>query len=253
LPGLSLPDQPGKVLRLGPTGSKLLICGLGFTLLYVVSGGVWAVLTLFFTTTASYRLARWVHSRPADRAQKLIARTAVPCTFLLLVFLNVIGLIGTLTGAQSSILSGATTAFIALPFYLMAEAAFIVDVAEKRMVLPSFLDFLAYISLPFKLLAGPLESPRLLGQLQEFRFRIRGSRLLVAWTWLAMGAFMKFVIANRLDPARHLILTDPIPSFLTAAVFELKFYFDFAGYSFMAYGFALAAGMRISQNFNQPF
>lgn len=119
--------------------------------------------------------------------------------------------------------------------------------------MPSMLDFAVYMMLPFKLLSGPLESPRLLQQIQQSALRIRWLTMLAGWPWIALGAFMKFVIANRLEPGRLLVHTDPLTSFLAAAVFELKFYFDFAGYSFLAHGAALAVGLRINQNFNHPF
>jgi D-alanyl-lipoteichoic acid acyltransferase DltB (MBOAT superfamily) len=64
---------------------------------------------------------------------------------------------------------------------------------------------------------------------------------------------MKFVIANRLNPSVLLNSTDPLISIICATVFELKFYFDFAGYSFIAYGLALLVGIKLTINFNHPF
>ena len=78
-------------------------------------------------------------------------------------------------------------------------------------------------------------------------------RVTAAWPWLALGTVMKFVIGNRLTPAVTLGDTHPTVALLTAAIFELKFYFDFAGYSFIGYGGALLFGFRISRNFTHPF
>jgi D-alanyl-lipoteichoic acid acyltransferase DltB (MBOAT superfamily) len=236
---------------------KAGLTSAGFALLYGISQSVWAPVALLATALAACAFAAMLNRVPRGRAHRAVARLAVPAAFVALVGLNVTGLIGTLTGAQSTLLGGASSALIAMPFYLLAAAAFVADTAGGKLRpgsgWPTGPDFLLYMALPFKLLAGPLESPRLLEQIRSYRFALRPARLVVAWTWLALGAFMKYVIANRLDPARHLVDIDPVRSFMTAGIFELKFYFDFAGYSFMAYGAAIAFGLRISPNFNHPF
>lgn len=218
-----------------------------------VSGGYKAAGVLCGSAALAYVLGRWLRLSKRSLWHAAIERTVVPLAFVALVWMNISGLVGTLTGGESSLRSGASTALIALPFYLLAIAAFVSDMAVGRRALPGFLDYLVYLMLPFKLLAGPLESTALLDKIKNCQFRLRFSRWMVAWPWLVLGAFMKYVVANRLDPARHLVSTDPITSFFTAAIFELKFYFDFAGYSFLAYGASLAVGLHISQNFNHPF
>lgn len=235
------------------TLAKLALLLGGVALLVSVSRGYGAVMMLAVTTALSYAAAAALRRSPRGTMHHWAGRGAVPLAFLALVLMNVTGLVGTLTGAQSSFEAGASAALIAMPFYLLAAAAFVADMAEHRAPLPRAFDYAVYLALPFKLLAGPLEPPRLIAQIARFRFRWQPARLLVAWPWIALGAFMKFVVANRLDPARHLVHTDPVTSFVTAAIFELKFYFDFAGYSFMAYGAALAVGLRITQNFDHPF
>jgi D-alanyl-lipoteichoic acid acyltransferase DltB (MBOAT superfamily) len=222
-------------------------------LLSSTSGGLGSAALLIAVTGLSLLTARLLDRQSSQRLRLVVARTAVPLAFAALVALNVSGLVGTLTGSNFSQLDGLRGAFIAMPFYLLSAAAFITDLALRRVAVPKALDFAVYMMLPFKLLAGPLETPWLLSQISELNVRLRTSRLLVAAPWIALGAFMKCVIANRLDPSRNLVHVEAIESLVTAAVFELKFYFDFAGYSFMAYGACLALGLRISQNFNHPF
>jgi alginate O-acetyltransferase complex protein AlgI len=235
------------------TGAKLALLAGGAALLVSVSRGPWAVVMLSLVTLATFGLAKALRGRARTRGHRLTGRLAVPLAFVALVAMNVFGFVGTLTGAQSSFDLGASAALIAMPFYLLGAAAFVADMAEHRAPMPRLLDYAVYMALPFKLLAGPLEPPRLIEQIRHFRFRLRPTHLLAAWPWLALGLFMKYVVANRLDPARNLVFVDPVTSFMTAAIFELKFYFDFAGYSFMAFGAAMALGLRITQNFDHPF
>ena len=64
---------------------------------------------------------------------------------------------------------------------------------------------------------------------------------------------MKFCISSRLTPNELLDFTDPVGSFICAFIFELKFYFDFAGYSFIVYGLAKLFNLKLILNFNHPF
>lgn len=232
---------------------KLLLCLGGAGLVWAISGSPWAIAVLVGTCLLAFLLARRLANAPNARWAVQTGRLAVPAALLSLVLLNVTGLIGTLTGTPSPASGPSSSALIAMPFYLLGAAAFVTDVALRRLPMPSVLDFAVYMMLPFKLLSGPLELPRLLQQIQQRSLRIRWLTMLAGWPWIALGAFMKFVIANRLEPGRLLVHTDPLTSFLAAGVFELKFYFDFAGYSFLAHGAALAVGLRINHNFNHPF
>jgi D-alanyl-lipoteichoic acid acyltransferase DltB (MBOAT superfamily) len=231
---------------------KLLLCLAGFFLLGSISGSIYTVAAFGVCAILSYSLAYFLDSKSEFKYSKVIGRITVPLALLSIVLLNMTGLIGTLTGSVDGT-EQSYSLLLAAPFYFLSAAAFIADVALRKLPLPSFLDYLTYLSLPFKLLAGPLELPRLLVQIKNWSPRFTWWRFSAAWPWVALGAFMKFVIANRLSPSANIALTSPVPALITASVFELKFYFDFAGYSFMGYGGALACGLRINQNFAHPF
>lgn len=240
------------------TVSALLpvLCKLGFVAaglggLAWLSRGLAAPAVLLSAVLLSW-LGAYAMQAAAMPVRRRVARGIVPATLLSIVLLNVTGLIGTLTGASETVASS-SVAFLAAPFYLLAAAAVVADVAGKRIPMPGFLDHLTYVALPFKLLAGPLETPDMIARLKRFRPTITWARAMTAWSWIVLGLFMKLVIANRLDPAARLGAIDPLGSLATATAFELKFYFDFAGYSFMAHGLALACGLRITHNFQHPF
>lgn len=243
-------DGPPSTLK--QTTTKIILCASGFLLLAFVGGSIWPMVSLFACATITYGFALHSQASTNARYKKIIGRWSVLFTLALIVTLNLTGQIGTLTGASDSAQSSFSL-LLAAPFYFLSAAAFMSDIAHNKLRMPKFLDYLTYLSLPFKLLAGPLELPRMLGQIEKFTPRFTWWRFSSAWPWMAMGAFMKFVIANRLNPSANLDLTDPISTLTTAAVFELKFYFDFAGYSFIGYGAALCIGFRMNKNFAHPF
>jgi alginate O-acetyltransferase complex protein AlgI len=234
------------------TLTKIILCGSGFLLLAFVGGSILPMVSLFACATITYGFALHLQASTNAQYKKIIGRWSVLFALALIVTLNLTGQIGTLTGTSDSAQSSFSL-LLAAPFYFLSAAAFMSDIALSKLKMPKFLDYLTYLSLPFKLLAGPLELPRLLGQIERFTPRFAWWRFSAAWPWMAMGAFMKFVIANRLNPSANLDLTDPIFTLTTAAVFELKFYFDFAGYSFIGYGAALCIGFRMNKNFAHPF
>jgi len=230
---------------------KLLLIILGFASLLIFGGKFESILILLLVATLSFHYSKWVSEYTSSEIKEKVARWAVPLCFMVIVAFNIAGFIGTLAGGNSS--SENFILFLGAPFYLLSIAACSADIASRKRPCPSYIDFLVYVMLPFKLLAGPLEGPSLLKQISGLKWRFRQTQLLISWPWVTLGAFMKFVIGNRLDPAFNLNETDPISVLLTASIFELKFYFDFAGYSFMAYGLALACGFKITLNFIHPF
>lgn len=231
---------------------KILLCTVGFWLIGYISGTMYAPFVLACCSLVSYGIASVLQWKTQSNFSVTIGRAVVPLALLTVVFLNMTGLIGTLTGSTDSS-QQSYMLLLAAPFYLLSMAAFVSDIALNKLQMPRFLDYLTYVTLPFKLLAGPLDLPRLIIKIQHLNPRFNWWRFSAAWPWIALGAFMKYVIANRLSPAEHISLMTPVAALTTAAVFELKFYFDFAGYSFIGYGMALIFGLRISQNFAHPF
>jgi len=245
---------PGEALglRFSAVIFKTLLSLLGIATLTFISGVVYAPMMLAAAAVAGYILAFACSRLGSSKLRPVIGRMVVPLGFVAIVALNLSGIIGTLTGADS-VHTYVSLSLVAAPFYLLSIAAVIADVANRRLDLPGPLNYVTYICFPFKLLAGPIEPPAFIRQIEAWRPSLSWSRLAVAWPWAVLGLTMKFVIGNGLSPASTISATDPIASLMTAAIFELRFYFDFAGYSFLGYAGALALGFRINQNFAHPF
>jgi alginate O-acetyltransferase complex protein AlgI len=218
---------------------------------------LYAALLLAITTIFTFLVTYKVVTIQSPSIREWIGRTSVPFAFLLIVILNLVGFISTLTGTIANDDNNFSFLFVGLPFYLLCAAAYISELSTQRnhakKLDNSFLDLSLYLALPFKLLSGPIEGPALITQFNKISLKIASSRMVIGFTWIALGLFMKFVIANRLAPSALLTSTEPIISLICAAIFELKFYFDFAGYSFIAFGCAILFNLKIINNFNHPF
>lgn len=226
---------------------EVVLIVFGYVLLMLISKTFMVIVPLFITTLLTYYLSV-NHHLPHKKYLVLFS-------ICLLIILNWAGLITTLVGSvDGQAANDYSLLFIAFPFYILSATAFISEYSgNKNNETPAFIDCALYLALPFKLLSGPLESPSVIRQFKNIGVIPSTSRLIIGFTWITLGLFMKFVIGNRLQPIHLVNSVDPIISIICALIFELKFYFDFAGYSFIAFGLAKWCNLNIICNFNHPF
>jgi len=236
--------------------NKIFLIIIGLVLLLLVSKSFFSILLITFTTFIAFLLAHQKLKIKDFNVRKNIEKLAVPISFIILVLFNIFGIIKTLTGTienQGSI----QLIFVGVTFYILSAGAYISDNKieyTKENCIDEFVNLYLYLILPFKLLAGPLENPQIINQFKNISFKFKSTAgLLYSFSWISLGLFMKFCISSRLTPSELLHLTDPMGSFICAFIFELKFYFDFAGYSFIVYGLAKLFNLKLILNFNHPF
>ncbi|MES2466615.1 MAG: MBOAT family protein [Verrucomicrobiota bacterium] len=152
---------------------------------------------------------------------------------------------------------------IALPlgisFIVFEKITYLVDLHRgKAQPATSFLDYLNYVFLFPKLLAGPIiKYHDIASQLSKpvhrwddihaglCRFTIGLSKKVLLSDMLAPTADAVF----KLNPEQ---INSPI-AWLGLLCFTLQIYFDFSGYSDMAIGLARMLGFRLLENFRQPY
>lgn len=109
-----------------------------------------------------------------------------------------------------------------------------------------------------QLVAGPIERPQnLLHQFYEEHL-FDYERVTSGLRKIAMGLFMKVVIADRLARYVNVIYNNPTDfqglSLVVATVFfAFQIYCDFGGYSLVAIGSAEVMGFRLMRNFDRPY
>jgi D-alanyl-lipoteichoic acid acyltransferase DltB (MBOAT superfamily) len=109
-----------------------------------------------------------------------------------------------------------------------------------------------------QLVAGPIERPQnLLHQFYEEHL-FEYERVTSGLRKIAMGLFMKVVIADRLARYVNVVYNNPADfqglSLVVATIFfAFQIYCDFAGYSLVAVGSAEVMGFRLMKNFDRPY
>ena len=114
-----------------------------------------------------------------------------------------------------------------------------------------------FLLFPPTLTSGPIQ------KYQDFRQQLAAPQALTrSLVWeatyrITRGFFRKLVLAFLLDTVVQKLMAVPSPnaylSIVTIVLVYLYFYFDFAGYSDVAIGFGLLLGIRVPENFKNPF
>ncbi|MDA9194143.1 hypothetical protein N9P08_02750 [Alphaproteobacteria bacterium] len=148
---------------------------------------------------------------------------------------------------------------VGLSFYTFQCLGYLVDL-NKKLYLPeqSLLRLAAFVSFFPQILAGPIERyPDLSKQL--FNSEPPHAAMVVdGVTLLFYGIFLKLAVAERLVDYVNLVFTNidvlsSLSVFLGFTAFTLQIFADFGGYSFIALGTAALFGVRLTNNFIQPF
>jgi alginate O-acetyltransferase complex protein AlgI len=150
---------------------------------------------------------------------------------------------------------------IGISFFTFEKLTYTIDVYRGvNKPLRSFWDFLLYIMLFPKMIAGPIvRFHEIAGQLTDRQAFDTVDEKLAGLFRFVIGLAKKVLIANvlgqqadaifKLDPAA---LTAPL-AWLGALAYTFQIYFDFSGYSDMAVGLGRLMGFQFPENFNSPY
>ena len=122
----------------------------------------------------------------------------------------------------------------------------------------NFIYFLLYISFFPRFLSGPIDrSNHFLPQLRINK-TFDGENIAAGFRLILFGLFKKVAIANQLAPIVNGAYantgnSDDYTMWAVLLLQPLYLYFDFSGYTDIAFGIARAFGIELRPNFNRPF
>jgi len=148
---------------------------------------------------------------------------------------------------------------IGLSFHTFQAMSYTIEVYRgKQPAEKDFMTYALYVMFYPQLVAGPIERPQnVLPQLHRFqeydRNNVREGLARMLW-----GLFKKAVIADRLavmvDYCYNHTSTLSSGSLLVGAIFySFQIYCDFSGYCDIGIGAAKVMGIRLMENFNEPY
>jgi alginate O-acetyltransferase complex protein AlgI len=150
---------------------------------------------------------------------------------------------------------------IGISFFTFEKLTYTIDVYRGvNKPLRSFWDFLLYIMLFPKMIAGPIvRFHEIAGQLTDRRAFDTTDEKLAGLFRFMVGLGKKVLIANVLGQQADRVFglppdsLSPLLAWVGALAYTFQIYFDFSGYSDMAVGLGRMMGFQFPENFNSPY
>ncbi|MDE7063671.1 MAG: MBOAT family protein, partial [Lachnospiraceae bacterium] len=148
---------------------------------------------------------------------------------------------------------------LGISFYTFTMLSYVLDVYwKKEDALTNYLDFGTYVWMFPKLIMGPIASFRDTAD-QLRKRRIDKKCIEHGISLFVVGLGYKVIIANHLAILWRDIqgigfesISTPL-AWIGAAGYSAQLFFDFQGYSLMAFGIGEMLGFSLPQNFNHPY
>ena len=221
---------------------------------------------ILFTTLVSYLCARMIEKnaeRPGLRKFYMI--TAVTVSLLVLFFFKYFNFLSNTVTAIFG-LSEFTLDLIlpvGISFYTFQTLSYVIDVYRGTLPAERHFGYYAlYVSFFPQLVAGPIERPENLIPQLKTKNPFTANDFTVGMKFMMVGFFKKIVVADQISKYVDAVYNNAtggaeIVNGLTVAIatvlFAVQIYCDFSGYTDIAIGCARVLGIRLMQNFNDPY
>lgn len=218
--------------------------------------GPWWLVTLFASSLLNFLLGAWL-GRKVNASRLWVAIFA---NISLLLALHYVGPRFAWAPTLSHFLLP-----VGISFWTFQALSYLLDLYSGEPLDPSLLEFLLYMAFWPTVLSGPV--CRLGEMLTEFRkvAPLNYNDISGGTRRILVGLFMKLVLARTLatglEPGEGVNFGfdglaggwSGLDAWALAVAYGMQLYFDFAGYSSIVIGSAQLFGVRVRENFQQPF
>ena len=221
---------------------------------------------ILFTTCVSFFCALGIEKNPdKPGARKAYMIVAVCVSLLVLFFFKYFNF---LSNTVTSIfgLSEFTLDLIlpvGISFYTFQTLSYVIDVYRGTLPAERHFGYYAlYVSFFPQLVAGPIERPENLIPQLKTKNPFTVNDVTMGLKFMLVGFFKKIVVADQISKYVDAVYNNAgggaqIVNGFTVAVatvlFAVQIYCDFSGYTDIAIGCARVLGIRLMQNFNDPY
>ena len=221
---------------------------------------------ILFTTIVSYVCARKIEKnaeRPGLRKFYMI--TAITVSLLVLFFFKYFNF---LSNTVTSIfgLSEFTLNLIlpvGISFYTFQTLSYVIDVYRGTLPAERHFGYYAlYVSFFPQLVAGPIERPENLIPQLKTKNPFTPNDLTMGLKFMLVGFFKKIAVADQISKFVDAVYNNATGGIevvngftvaLATVLFAVQIYCDFSGYTDIAIGCSRILGIRLMQNFNDPY
>lgn len=234
--------------------------------IFYLSWNVWLIFLIVFTTAISYFAGIMLEKYESKKIRKLcLIITLVCCIGTLFFFkyfvfsVNLVIDFVNLCGGNLADFTFSLILSVGISFYTFQTLSYVIDVYRGSIKAERHLGYYALFVVYFpQLVAGPIERPEnLLPQLKE-EHKIDTQDICIGLRIAAVGFFKKVVIADGLAGFVNAVYNNAaqanaVTVIVATLLFAIQIYCDFSGYTDIAIGVARLMGVKLRDNFNQPY
>jgi alginate O-acetyltransferase complex protein AlgI len=258
-----------------PRSFKNIVLLIG-SILFYAWGAPKFIFILIGTTVIDFFLVRSMDGSKSDRNRKLLLALSIAMNLGFLIyfkysnfFIDNFNAVLHKMGVTGEIHWTKIVLPIGISFYTFEAMTYMIDVYRRvHAPLNSFFDYLLYIILFPKLIAGPIiRYHELADQITDRSERDNVTEKLMGFYRFCIGLGKKVLIANTLAQfvdatygSQELGIDGILPEYLSAGTlwlaalaYTFQIYFDFSGYCDMAIGIGRMLGFKFPENFNNPY
>ena len=226
---------------------------------------------IMFTTVVSYVCAIMIEKSETKFAKKAYMLTAVIASLAVLFFFkyfnflaeNVV-LLFDVIGIPANDVTLNLILPVGISFYTFQTLSYVIDVYRGTLPAERHFGYYAlYVSFFPQLVAGPIERPEnLLPQLKT-KNPFNGAEAALGLKMMMVGFFKKIAVADQISVYVNSVynnvqtgdaaLINGFTVALATVLFAFQIYCDFSGYTDIAIGCARVMGIKLMQNFNNPY
>ena len=226
---------------------------------------------ILFTTAVSYVCAIMIEKSETKAAKKAYMLTAVLVSLSVLFFFKYFNFLASnvvllfdLIGIPANEVTLNLILPVGISFYTFQTLSYVIDVYRGTLPAERHFGYYAlYVSFFPQLVAGPIERPEnLLPQLKT-KNPFNGAEAAMGLKMMMVGFFKKIAVADQVSVYVNAVfnnvqtgsheLVNGFSIALASALFAFQIYCDFSGYTDIAIGCAQIMGIKLMQNFNNPY
>lgn len=240
------------------TARNIFIILFSFYFYYMTSG--FFLLLLVATISLDFLFSHLISTQKKEWARKLFLLIGILFSLSFLLYFKYkdffIANYNSILGTHYSIIKLVLP--IGISFYTFQSISFLVDIYKKKMAMPTYLDYLMFMSFFPHLIAGPIvRATSFLPQAAKKIF-ITKENISEGLFLISKGLIKKAIIGDFIAQYSDIVFSQPAgfsgtEHFFATLCYTFQIFFDFSGYTDMAIGIALLLGFRLGINFLSPY
>lgn len=233
---------------------------------FYMSWNAWLIFLILFTTVISYFSGILMEKYNSKKIKRICMIVTVICCLGVLFFFKyftfAVNIVIDLINIGSANIAEYTFSLIlpvGISFYTFQTLSYVIDIYRGNIGAERHFGYYALFVTYFpQLVAGPIERPENLIPQLKAEHKFEANDLCIGLRTALIGYVKKIVIADGVAVFVNAVYNNVsaangLSVIIATILFAVQIYCDFSGYTDIAVGVARMMGIKLSDNFNQPY